>query len=144
MIRQPSSVIVAGPSGSGKSELVEQWLRYLNVFQVKPKKMVYVYDRWQPRFDRMQKKDGIQFHRGFPDPGHLTKWFGATRGDSHHRNITVLNLTQDLFPPGKFSKTINLNAHYIVAFKNPRDSNGHTDYFIASLSGSLASSLTAI
>ena len=38
MIRQPSSVIVAGPSGSGKSELVEQWLRYLNVFQVTPKK----------------------------------------------------------------------------------------------------------
>ena len=44
MIRQPSSVIVAGPSGSGKSELVEQWLRYQNVFQVKPKTVVYAYD----------------------------------------------------------------------------------------------------
>ena len=41
--------------------------------------------------------------------------------DSHHRNITVLYLTQDLLPPGKCSKTINRNAHYIVAFKNPRD-----------------------
>ena len=115
MIRQPSSVIIAGPSGSGKSELVEQWLRYLNVFQVKPNKIVYAYDRWQPRFDRMQKKDGIQFHRGLPDPRHLTQWFGRTRGgvlvlddlmeeggqdkrlldlftkDSHHRNITVAN-----------------------------------------------------
>ncbi|CAH3151162.1 unnamed protein product, partial [Porites evermanni] len=148
MIRHPSSVIVAGPSGSGKSELVEQWLRYLNVFQVKPHKIVYAYDRWQPRFDRMQKKDGIQFHRGLPDPRHLTQWFGRTRGgvlvlddlmeeggqdkrvldlftkDSHHRNITVLYLTQDLFPPRKFSKTINRNAHYIVAFKNPRDQTG--------------------
>ena len=80
MIRQPASVIIAGPSGSGKSELVEQWLRYLNVFQVKPNKIVYAYDRWQPRFDRMQKKDGIQFHRGLPDPRHLTQWFGRTRG----------------------------------------------------------------
>ena len=80
MNRQASSVIVAGPSGSGKSELVEQWLRYLNVFQVKPKTLVYAYDRWQPRFDRMQKKDGIRFHRGLPDPSHLTKWFGPTRG----------------------------------------------------------------
>ena len=148
MIRQPSSVIIAGPSGSGKSELVEQWLRYLNVFQVKPKTMVYAYDRWQPTFDRMQKKDGILFHRGLPDPSHLTEWFGPTRGgvlvlddlmeeggqdkrvldlftkDSHYRNITVLYLTQDLFPPGKFSKTINRNAHYIVAFKNPRDQTG--------------------
>ena len=105
---------MAGPSGSGKSEFVEQWLRYLKVFQVKPKKIVCAYDPWQPRFDRMQKKDGIQFHRGLPDPSHLTKWFGPTRGgvlvlddlmeeggqdkrvldlftkDSHHRNITVL------------------------------------------------------
>ena len=44
--------------------------------------------------------------------------------DSHHRNITVLYLTQDLSPPGKFSKTIKRNAHYIVAFKNPRDQTG--------------------
>ena len=44
--------------------------------------------------------------------------------DSHHRNITVLYLTQDLFFPGKFSKTIKRNAHYIVAFKNPRDQTG--------------------
>ena len=148
MIRQPSSVIIAGPSGSGKSDLVEQWLRYLNVFQVKPKTMVYAYDRWQPRFERMQKEDGIRFHRGLPDSSHLTKWFGPTRGgvlvlddlmeeggqdkrvldlftkDSHHRNITVLYLTQDLFPPGKFSKTINRNVHYIVTFKNPRDQTG--------------------
>ena len=81
-------------------------------------------------------------------PRQLTQWFGRTRGgvlvlddlmeeggqdkrvldlftkDSHHRNITVLYLTQDLFPPGKFSKTINRNAHYIVAFKNPRDQTG--------------------
>ena len=27
-------------------------------------------------------------------------------------------------PPVKFSKTINRNAHYIVAFKNPRDQTG--------------------
>ena len=123
MIRQPSSVISAGPSGSGKSELVEQWLRYQNVFQVKPNNVVYAYDRWQPRFDRMQKKDGIRFHRALPDPSHLTKRFGPTRGgvlvlddlmeergqdkgvldlltkDSHHRNITALYLTQDLFHP---------------------------------------------
>ena len=80
MIRQPSSVIIVGPSGSSKSELVAQWLRYLNVFQVKPKNVVYAYDRWQPRFDRMLKQDGIRFHDGLPDPSHLIKWFGPTRG----------------------------------------------------------------
>ena len=44
--------------------------------------------------------------------------------DSPHRNITVLYLTQYLFPSGKFFKTINRNAHCIVAFKNPRDQTG--------------------
>ena len=43
---------------------------------------------------------------------------------SHHRHITVLYLYQDLFPPGKYAKTISRNAHYVVAFKNPRDQLG--------------------
>ena len=145
MIRHPSSVIVAAPSGSGKTVLVERLLREKKVFQTPPKKIVYAYDRWQPRFERM-KQDGIQFFQGIPDTAKLSKWFPKggvlvlddlmTEGgqdkrvldlftkDSHHRNITVLFLTQDLFPPGKFAKTINRNAHYIIAFKNPRDKTG--------------------
>ena len=43
---------------------------------------------------------------------------------SHHQNITVLYLCQDMFPPGKYAKSISRNAHYIVAFKNPRDQLG--------------------
>ena len=43
---------------------------------------------------------------------------------NHHRGITALYLTQDLFPPGKFAKTINRNTHYAVCFKSPRDKTG--------------------
>ena len=43
---------------------------------------------------------------------------------NHHRGITALYLTQDLFPPGKFAKTINRNAHYAICFKSPRDKTG--------------------
>ena len=32
MIRQPASVIIAGPSGSGKSELVENLFKEKNMF----------------------------------------------------------------------------------------------------------------
>ena len=128
MIRQRSSVIIAGPSGSGKSELVKQWLRYLNVFQVKPRTMVYAYDRWQPRsIDQMvgPKLGGVLVLDDLMEEGGQDKRvLDLFTKDSHHRNITVLYLTQDLFPPGKFSKTINRNAHYIVAFKNPRDQTG--------------------
>lgn len=43
-----------------------------------------------------------------------------TKG-SHHRNISVLFLTQNIFHSSKHNRTMNLNSHYIVLFKNPRD-----------------------
>ena len=46
-----------------------------------------------------------------------------TRG-SHHNDVTCIYLTQNLFPPGKYARTISLNSHYVVAFKNPRDAVG--------------------
>ena len=46
-----------------------------------------------------------------------------TKG-SHRRGISVMYLTQNLFPPGKQSRTISLNSHYMIVFKNPRDSLG--------------------
>jgi hypothetical protein len=63
-----------------------------------------------------------------------------TRG-SRHRGISVLYLTQNLFPPGKLSRTISLNSHYILIFRNLHDSLGittlgkqmfpkHTDYLL--------------
>ena len=44
--------------------------------------------------------------------------------DSHHHAITALYVTQDLFPPGKFAKTINRNAHYVICFKSTGDKIG--------------------
>ena len=65
MIRQPASVIIAGPSGSGKSELVEQLLKEKTLFHPPPKKVVYCYDRWQARFDRMKSNPRLFFTKGF-------------------------------------------------------------------------------
>ena len=80
--------------------------------------MVYAYDRWQPTFDRMQKKDGILFHRGLPDPSHLTEWFGLTRG-----GVLVLD---DLMEEGEQDKQVldlftrlPLSQHYRAVF-DPR------------------------
>ena len=98
--------------------------------------------RWIPRHERR----GCTISRGVPTTFHLQKWF-PKRGllvldnlmveggedkelldlftkHSHHQNITVLYLCQDMFPPGKYAKCISRNAQYIVAFKNPRDQLG--------------------
>ena len=42
-----------------------------------------------------------------------------TRG-SHHRNLSVIYIVQNLFHQGKASGSKSLN-HYLVLFKNPRD-----------------------
>lgn len=43
---------------------------------------------------------------------------------SHHRNITVVCLRQDMFLPGKYFKSISRNSHHIVTFRNPRNQLG--------------------
>lgn len=40
---------------------------------------------------------------------------------SHHRNISVILVTQNFFHKSPHSRGINLNAKYIILFKNPRD-----------------------
>jgi hypothetical protein len=40
---------------------------------------------------------------------------------SHHRNVSVFFLTQNLFHKNKHMRTMSLNAHYLILFKNPRD-----------------------
>lgn len=148
MIRQPAGVIIAGPSGSDKSGLVEHLLKEKKLFYPPPKKVLYCYHRLQPTFDHMKRHSKVQFYRGLPPEGALVKWFkpqdqkvlvlddlteegksdkrvlNLFTKDSHHRCITALYLTQGLFPPGKFAKTINRNAHYVICFKCPRDKTG--------------------
>ncbi len=43
-----------------------------------------------------------------------------TKG-SHHRNLSVIHIQQNLFPKSKDCRTVSLNPHYLILFKNPRD-----------------------
>lgn len=65
-----------------------------------------------------------------------------TRG-SHHHGMSVFYLTQNLFPLCDLSRTISLNSHVLIVFRNPRDSLGistlarqmfpkHTNYLLES------------
>ena len=109
-----------------------------------PTKTIYCYREYQKEFDELPPN--AELVEGFPD--HLNDMVRGhdhslvvlddlmsqcsngqrvadlfTRG-SHHRGISVVYLTQNLFPPGKLSRTISLNSHYFVIFRNPRDSLG--------------------
>ena len=146
--RSPSSILVVGPSSCGKTVFVDRLLQERNtLLKDCPSNVHYCYGIWQDQFKTWPKK-GVHMHEGIPDSQQLDQWFTKQKGgilvlddlmdegsndkrvldlftkDSHHRNVTVLYLCQDMFPPGKYAKTISRNAHYIVAFKNPRDQLG--------------------
>ena len=152
IFQSPSSILVVGPSSCGKTTFVSSLLKGDNprkFFRKWIPNIHYCYGAEQPGFATLKKTiRNITFHQGIPSVADLTKWFKKTGGgllimddlmkeggsdsqvldlftrESHHRNITVMYLCQDMFPPGKYAKTISRNAHYIVAFKNPRDQLG--------------------
>ena len=45
-----------------------------------------------------------------------------TRG-SHHKNISIIAVTQNVFHQSRFQRTISLNTHYMALFKNSRDAS---------------------
>ena len=142
--------MVVGPSSCGKTVFVEKLLKERSRLFTPPyNPVVYCYGVNQPTtFERMKKEQGIHFYEGIPDTKLLDKWYKKSKGgililddlmregsddnrvldlfarESHHRNINVIFMTQDMFPKGKNAKTISRNAHYIIAFKNPRDQLG--------------------
>lgn len=151
IFKTPCSVLIAGPSNCGKTVFVSKLLQDArHYFQGLPPNVHYCYGAMQDQFKTMAKtsRPKIHFHEGVPSLEDLDRWFRPTRGGllvmddlmdecgqdktvmelftkhSHHRNISVIYITQDLFPPGKYAKTISRNAHYIVLFKNPRDKVG--------------------
>jgi len=133
--QHPFSAIVAGPSGSGKTHFVIKFTENANrVMNPSPLKILYCYGAYQDIFSQLPQ---IEFHEGLPDLELLTARTLLIIDDlmseadqrvtdiftkhSHHRDVSVMFLTQNLFY--KCARTMNLNAHYLVLFKNPRDAS---------------------
>jgi len=130
--------MVSGPTGSGKSYFVRELLRKPAMMNEKFHEIIWCYGEWQSLYEEMQNELGVVFHSGLlkelPSDGkprlividdlmreaddRVVDLF--TKG-SHHRNLSVIFITQNLFHKGKAQRDISLNAHYIVVFKNPRD-----------------------
>ena len=140
-LKTPSNILVVGPSKSGKTTFVCRMIRERNeMFRDPLPRVLFCYTEWQSVFDALKKVEGVTMHEGLPKdfyspfdgkPGMLVMddlmVEGAgdpelekliTRG-SHHRQLTTVCLSQNLFRKGM--RTQNLNTHYVVAFKNPRD-----------------------
>ena len=141
----PATVCISGTTNSGKTYFLKQLLENKNtMFNPPVDKVMYCYGVWQTLFEDMEKYLDIMFHKGvaseetvdtFADGNHhiiilddlmdevvqskdVQNMF--TRG-SHHRNLTLIYLNQNMYCQGKSARSINLNTHYMVLMRNPRD-----------------------
>lgn len=137
---------IVGPSGSGKTLFVSKLLTASNNFFVRRIRDIY----WLLGTSSGEKGEtskalsglkNIKFLRGF-EKG----WMDVAKMDdvividdlfaeankednfnnlftkiARHRGVTVIFITQNMFHQGGQHRTRNLNVHYLVLFKNPRD-----------------------
>jgi len=138
-LRHPFTALAAGPTECGKMRFVFKLIEDAHVMvDPPPRRVVYSYGEYQQLFNKYPR---VTFHQGLANlddfdgreptllviddlmnktDGSVAKLF--TKG-SHHRNISVVFLVQNLFHKNKHIRTISLNAHYMVLFKNPRDAS---------------------
>jgi hypothetical protein len=147
--KHPSTILIAGPTGSGKTEFLVKLLTKNGGIRPFPRRIIWIYSEWQDAYDRIRKQlpRKIEFVKEFNADLYeslnrnvrnlvvlddqmenrdihrnggsgIAKFF--TQG-SHHRNLTVVYIVQNLFHQSRAMRTISLNSHYLVLFKNPRD-----------------------
>lgn len=142
--QHPFTCIITGMTGCGKSTLVKGLIQHrLQTINPPPDRIIYAYGAYQEQlFSELSSYcQDIEFVDGLPynleldplqnnmlviddlmgtckDNQEISDLF--TKG-SHHLNLSVLLITHNLFQQGSVCRTISLNAHYIIPFKNPRD-----------------------
>ena len=139
----PTTILLSGPTGCEKTRFVRRILeeRLIEPF---PTRLIWVYSEWHKDYDKVKTMyPEVKFMNGYSDdiydsfePSHrnllilddqmseasnkksLANCF--TKG-SHHLNVTILYLVKNMFDQSRSSRTVSLNSHYTVVFRNLRD-----------------------
>jgi len=151
----PFTAVIAGATGSGKTQFLTNALIHADKVIDKPiHRLVYCYGVYLDKTFQILKKyfpqieliNGIDSTLDFDSKINnililddlmqdtvkssvVSDYF--TRG-SHHKNLSVILLTQNIFHQGSMSRTINFNCHYTIMFKNPRNAQ-QIDYIGAQM-----------
>lgn len=137
-LKHPFTLLCAGPSNSGKSTWVKNFLKYRDrMCSTSFSRIIFYYAEWQPLYETLD--ENVSFQEGLP---HSTDFANDLEPklliiddfmreasnkviidlfvkSSHHRNLSVIFITQNLFHKGQ--RDISLNVSYLVVFRNLRD-----------------------
>ena len=143
----PATFLVSGATGSGKTILVFRLIDAVlggELFEPPIKRIWYCYSEWQPKFDEYTDQTSaattmdtsrVCRQRRTPSSTGLnpvsssstiscrppTVSWPTYSPNSHHRDLSVMYLCQNLFDRNPHHRTISLNSHYVLLLKNPRD-----------------------
>jgi len=127
-------MIVAGPTSCGKTVFTNNLIK-AQLFDIDFEEVIWCYSESGSVAERLPN---VLYNEGLPsndmfdgrpkllmldDLMHesgesVAKLFTKK---SHHWNITVILINQNLFPKSKYARDMALNSHYLSIFKNPRD-----------------------
>jgi predicted AAA+ superfamily ATPase len=121
--KHPSTIIVSGPTQSGKTFFVKKVLEQQLITPF-PTRIVWVFKRWQPNYDEIKLMlPNTEFVQGYSD--NLDEYFDPLENNlliiddqmeqagssktlsslftvgSHHLNLSVIYLVQNQFDKGK-------------------------------------------
>ena len=136
-------VSLVGPSETGKSQLIYNWLK-IGTFQPKFDKIYFFHQHSQPLHNVMQKEiENLEFVRGvnfefidslknngtkylliFDDSCEEicnSKAFVDIATAGRHRGLSTIYIKHNLFHQSKLGRDVELQNTHIVLFKSPRD-----------------------
>ena len=146
-LSSPSTFLLSGCTGSGKTFFIMKMIANSSqMFEHSPEKIYYFYSIWQPIFDRFHTENKVTFISGLPNEEKIKEIANEKHNliiiddmqinalndsfisnlfsrESHHRNLTIFLLLQNLFHQGKYGRDISLNTHHLILFRNLRDIN---------------------
>ena len=133
--QHPFTMIVAGPTMSGKSTWIKELLLHNTaLISPPPNRIIWIYKRWQPLYDELRMKiPTIAFTQGLVDIKSDTYINSKVRTliiiddlmkdatqdkdvcelfieGAHHRNLSVICIMQNLFNKGAENRTMSLNS----------------------------------
>jgi GTPase SAR1 family protein len=142
IFKHPFTCLVVGPSGCGKTNFLVSLLKNKDtLINEKIENIIYCYKEYQTSYDLIKNFcSNIHFNHGVYDKplnksiknliifddlmketienSFIQDLFTI---ESHHRNTSVILITHNLFPKGKYARTISLNTNNLIIFNNPRD-----------------------
>lgn len=144
LIKHPSPIIVSGPSGAGKTQLtrdiIENYDKTTTIRKEKIKVM-WAYKMVESLKPFKNPKIEVSFFEGVPTMNQIRNEkpdilvlddliLQVAKNDniteiflmgSHHRNVTVFLLAQNIFAQGNAMRSISLQARYLIFMKSMRD-----------------------